>query len=169
MMMGGGPKELSRTPIKLGDIPGMELVVRVEELSGKVIMRGYYDQPNGRLFVAMIAGKGLEPNHENVKRFFDSFEILKEGEKKEAEKKDGEKVGHAVRASPELGLSPWHAREGEAPAEPHRAGTIARSRLSRSFVLQETRLCHFSCGGPVGHAERASPDLGLSPSNTRRL
>jgi predicted Zn finger-like uncharacterized protein len=69
----GGVEE-SRQSIQLGPHPGKELVVRIRRAGGKVISRIYI--VNRRLYIVMAGGAGLRPDHENVKRLFDSFEII---------------------------------------------------------------------------------------------
>jgi hypothetical protein len=78
-----GAKELSRKSIKLGDIPGKEMVVYIPQGKGKGIMRAYYHKDQGRIYLLMAGGKGYQPDNPNVKKFFDSFEILEKGKSKE--------------------------------------------------------------------------------------
>lgn len=80
-----GGSEVSRTSIKLGPISGKELVVDVPKLKGKLIGRIFVHR--GRLYMAMAVGRNFEPNHQDVKRFLDSFEII-EGDDKPAPKQE---------------------------------------------------------------------------------
>src|SRR5207249_3150569 len=72
-----GGKELKRESVSLGDYPGKQLIVKIPSQSAKFIQRVYY--AHGRAFIVMIGGRGLEPDHPNVKMLFDSFEILDPG------------------------------------------------------------------------------------------
>lgn len=69
----GGDEE-SRHSVHLGFYPGKELVVNIRRAGGKMISRVYI--ANSRLYIVMAGGVGLRPDHENVQRLFDSFEIL---------------------------------------------------------------------------------------------
>jgi hypothetical protein len=66
-----GGEELSRRDIQLGSYPGKELVHRLRK--GRMITRIYL--AHGQLYMVMAGGVGLDADHENVKRLFDSFEI----------------------------------------------------------------------------------------------
>jgi hypothetical protein len=72
-----GGVEGSRRSIQLGPYEGKELVIEIPQHSAKMITRVYVVQ--GRLYMAMAGGVGLEPDHANVKRLFESFEILDHG------------------------------------------------------------------------------------------
>jgi hypothetical protein len=69
----GGVEE-SRQPVQLGPHPGKELVVNMTKADGKVVSRVFI--ANSRLYVVSAGGLGFRPDHENVQRLFDSFEIL---------------------------------------------------------------------------------------------
>jgi hypothetical protein len=69
----GGVEE-SRRSVQLGPHPGKELVVNMVKADGKMVSRVYI--AHGRLYIVMAGGLGLHADHENVKRLFDSFEIL---------------------------------------------------------------------------------------------
>jgi predicted Zn finger-like uncharacterized protein len=73
-MKAQGGVEESRRSVQLGPYPGKELVVDMRRAGGKVISRVYL--VNGSLYIVMAGGLGLRPEHENVQRLFDSFEIL---------------------------------------------------------------------------------------------
>jgi hypothetical protein len=72
-----GGRELSRESIQLGTYPGKELVIELPKGNGKMIMRAYL--AHGRLIMALAGGRGFEPGQENLRRFFDSLEILDGG------------------------------------------------------------------------------------------
>jgi choice-of-anchor C domain-containing protein len=72
-----GAVEVSRRSVQLGAYEGKELVSEIPRHSAKMISRIYMVQ--GRLYLAMAGAIGLEPDHANVKRLFESFEILDHG------------------------------------------------------------------------------------------
>jgi predicted Zn finger-like uncharacterized protein len=78
---GGAPddKEIKRRPITLESYPGMELIVDVRH--GKRVTRVYL--AHNRIYLVAAGGRGIEPNQPNVKRLFESFQIVDTG--KEAE------------------------------------------------------------------------------------
>lgn len=69
-----GGVELKRTSISLDGIPGKEVVMDVPKFNGKIILRCYLVK--GRLYMVMVGGRKFEPEHEQVRRFLDSFAIL---------------------------------------------------------------------------------------------
>ena len=74
-----GGKEISRKSITLGPHAGKQVVVRVAEGRGKIIMRVYIHATNKRLFTVLAGGEGFEPRDKNVQWLFNSFEILDDG------------------------------------------------------------------------------------------
>ncbi|MFO0929126.1 MAG: hypothetical protein U0736_19240 [Gemmataceae bacterium] len=70
-------KEVKREDIQLGDYPGKELVVAIPAARGKMITRVY--MAKGRLYMLIAGAKGLETDHKNVKRMFESFDIQDDG------------------------------------------------------------------------------------------
>jgi choice-of-anchor C domain-containing protein len=72
-----GAVEVSRRSIQLGPYEGKELISEIPRHSAKMISRAYV--VHGRLYTAMAGAIGLEPDHANVKRLFESFEILDQG------------------------------------------------------------------------------------------
>ncbi len=69
-----GDVEKQRESIKLGAIPGKQVLIDFPKKNGRMIVRIFLFEQ--RLYVALALGKGYSPEHENVKRFFSSFEIL---------------------------------------------------------------------------------------------
>jgi hypothetical protein len=69
--------EISRKSIELGPFPGKEIVHRVGKGNSNKLTTRYY-LAHGRLYVVMASGKGLDSDHENFRRFFDSFEIIEQ-------------------------------------------------------------------------------------------
>jgi hypothetical protein len=69
-----GGKEIRRESIRLGDIPGKELVMYIAQARGHMISRCYL--ANGRVYMLVCGGSGYDRGQPNVERFFDSFEIL---------------------------------------------------------------------------------------------
>jgi hypothetical protein len=69
--------EISRKAIELGPFPGKEIVHRVGKGNSSKMTTRYY-LAHGRLYVVQAQGKGLDPDHENFRRFFDSFEIIEQ-------------------------------------------------------------------------------------------
>jgi hypothetical protein len=67
-------EELGRRSVQLGLFPGKELTQRVGTRGGRMITRMYL--AHGRLYLVLAGGIGLNADHENVKRLFDSFQIL---------------------------------------------------------------------------------------------
>jgi hypothetical protein len=72
-----GGVEKSRESIQLGEIPGKQLIIEIKKGRVRGIARVYLT--NNRLYMLIAAGKGYTPEHENVKRFFNSFEIIETG------------------------------------------------------------------------------------------
>jgi hypothetical protein len=70
-----GDEEIKRRPISLGSFPGMELTVSVRH--GKNITRVYL--AHHRIYLVAAGGRGIEPNQPNVKRLFESLQILDTG------------------------------------------------------------------------------------------
>jgi len=68
-----GATESSRKSIKLKDYPGKQLIMKVSEAKGYMIMRHYLVGP--RLYSAIVGGRGLHEKHPDVVKFFNSFEI----------------------------------------------------------------------------------------------
>jgi predicted Zn finger-like uncharacterized protein len=68
------PIEKSRTSVRLGDYPGKQMVVDVTNRKVRMVARVYL--VGERLYILMAVGKGYDPDNENVRRFFDSFEII---------------------------------------------------------------------------------------------
>ncbi len=69
-----GGREVSRESIKLGSIPGKQLKTWIAKANGHMISRLYL--VNGRLYMVLCGGRGVDVGQPNVNRFFDSFEIL---------------------------------------------------------------------------------------------
>jgi len=74
-----GGKEISRKSITLGPHAGKQVVIRVAEGRGKIIMRVYIHAINKRLFTVLAGGEGFEPRDKSVRWLFNSFEILDDG------------------------------------------------------------------------------------------
>jgi choice-of-anchor C domain-containing protein len=72
-----GGVEGSRRSIQLGPYEGKELVIEIPQHRAKMITRAYL--VHGRLYMVMAGAVGLESDHANVKRLFESFEILDQG------------------------------------------------------------------------------------------
>jgi hypothetical protein len=70
-----GDEEVRRHSISLGDYPGMEVTVSVRH--GKNITRVYL--AHHRIYLVAAGGRGIEPNQPNVKRLFESLQILDTG------------------------------------------------------------------------------------------
>lgn len=70
-----GGELLGRQGLQLGPYPGSELVHRTA--NGRLITRTYL--AGGRVYVVIAGGYKLDEEHENVKRLFDSFEIIETG------------------------------------------------------------------------------------------
>lgn len=68
-----GAVETSRKSIKLKGYPGKQLIMKVSEAKGYMIMRHYLVGP--RLYSAIVGGRGLHEKHPNVVKFFESFDI----------------------------------------------------------------------------------------------
>jgi len=71
-----GATELSRKSIKLKDYPGKQVIMKISEAKGYMIMRHYLVGP--RLYSAIVGGRGLHEKHPDVVKFFESFEITEE-------------------------------------------------------------------------------------------
>jgi hypothetical protein len=114
----GGVEE-SRRSIQLGPHPGKELVVNMVKADGKMVSRIYI--AHGRLYIVMAGGLGLHADHENVKRLFDSFEILE---------KPGDAAAPA--GSPAVGPSAKTSEAGKPPfqVDPKLAGEWTEVYLS---------------------------------------
>jgi WD40 repeat protein len=76
LAMTKGAQELSREAIRLGPHAGKQLVMSLPQGNLKGILRTYYNAGSGRRYLVMAAGRGLDPDHANVRRLFESFEIL---------------------------------------------------------------------------------------------
>jgi hypothetical protein len=72
-----GGREVKREPIQLGPYPGMQMKAYLSNARGYLISRFYL--AHGRLYMAICGGTGYDDGQPNVKRFFDSFEILDTG------------------------------------------------------------------------------------------
>jgi hypothetical protein len=72
VQMGG--QEVRRESIQLGPYPGKQLIVYIPKGGGHMISRCYL--ADGRLYVALYGGTGVEEGQKNVTKFLDSFEIL---------------------------------------------------------------------------------------------
>jgi hypothetical protein len=70
-----GDEELKRRSIQLGSYPGMELIVSVRH--GKNVTRVYL--AHHRIYVIAAGGRGIEANQPNVKRLFESLQIVDTG------------------------------------------------------------------------------------------
>jgi hypothetical protein len=70
-----GDEELKRHGIHLGSYPGMELTVSVRH--GKNVTRVYL--AHDRIYLVAAGGRGIEPNQPNVKRLFESLQIVDTG------------------------------------------------------------------------------------------
>jgi len=66
--------ELRRDSIELGGFPGKRLVLDVPEKKGQLIFCIYFTGEH--IYIAAAGGKGYFPEHQVVKRFFNSLEIL---------------------------------------------------------------------------------------------
>jgi hypothetical protein len=69
-----GGVEKERESIKLGAIPGKQVVIDFPKKNGRMIARCYVLEH--RLYIILAIGKGYSLDHDNVKRLFCSFEIL---------------------------------------------------------------------------------------------
>lgn len=69
-----GAVERSRQFIQLSGNPGIELIFDAPQIGATGVLRYYLAQ--GFVFDAVAVGKGFTVEHQDVKRFFDSFEIL---------------------------------------------------------------------------------------------
>jgi hypothetical protein len=76
MLKTPGAREESRTPVELNGIPGKQLVAKVPEGRGKLIMRNYYNPKSGRIFIVLVGGEKYDVGQDNVEKVFNSFQIL---------------------------------------------------------------------------------------------
>jgi predicted Zn finger-like uncharacterized protein len=80
MAGGKGVHELSRESVSIGPHKGKELVIEIQAREGAtMIMRTFYHEASGRRYIAMCGGKNYEADQPNVKKFFESFQILDNG------------------------------------------------------------------------------------------
>jgi len=80
MTGGKGVKELSRDAVTLGAHKGKQLVIEIQVGDGgQMIMRTFYHKDSGRRYIAMCGGKNYNADQPNVKKFFESFQILDNG------------------------------------------------------------------------------------------
>jgi hypothetical protein len=71
----GGDDVLKRRSIELGSYPGMEVTLAVRH--GKSVTRVYL--AHHRIYLIAASGRGIEPNQPNVKRLFESLQIVDTG------------------------------------------------------------------------------------------
>jgi predicted Zn finger-like uncharacterized protein len=83
-----GDEEVKRRSIQLDSYPGMELTMAVRH--GKTVTRFYL--AHHRIYLVAAGGRGIEPNQPNVKRLFESLQIVDTGKDSEPPKpkKDSE-------------------------------------------------------------------------------
>jgi hypothetical protein len=101
---GKGVKELSRDSVTLGAHKGKQLEIEIQVGDGgRMIMRTFYHKDSGRRYIAMCGGKDYKADQPNVKKFFESFQILDNGkpdpppeEKKKEPADKNKKEGPAV-------------------------------------------------------------------------
>lgn len=74
-----GGHEVSRESITLGPHPGKQIVIDIPKGGGKLTSRVYL--VNGRIVMLMAGGRGLEPDHPNVRKLFASLEITADGKR----------------------------------------------------------------------------------------
>ncbi|HEV3449261.1 MAG TPA: hypothetical protein VG099_31790, partial [Gemmataceae bacterium] len=72
-----GAVESGRESIQLGPFPGKQISSTIARAGAKTVARIY--MAHGHLYIVMAGAVGLENDHANVKRLFDSFEILDTG------------------------------------------------------------------------------------------
>ena len=72
-----GAVESGRESIQLGPYPGKQLSSDIARAGAKTVARVYL--AHGKIFIVMAGAVGLEKDHANVKRLFESFEILETG------------------------------------------------------------------------------------------
>jgi hypothetical protein len=68
-----GCHELYRKDVKLNSIRGKELVMTLPKTKGTFIVRGYFHE--GRLFIVVVGGVGMLPDHPDIVKFLDSLQI----------------------------------------------------------------------------------------------
>src|SRR5262249_38699306 len=68
-----GASESSRKSVQIGPHPGKMMVLRVPEGRGKVIMCYYFNEKVGRLYMALVGGKGFGESSKQVRWFLESF------------------------------------------------------------------------------------------------
>jgi len=66
--------ETRRESIQLGGFPGKRMMLDIPERNGQAILCVYFTGEH--LYVLGVIGRGYGPDHQVVKHFFDSFEIL---------------------------------------------------------------------------------------------
>jgi hypothetical protein len=104
MTDGKGVKELSRDSISKGPHKGKQLVIEIQaDEGGQMILQTFYHKDSGRRYIAMCGGKNCKADQPNVKKFFESFQILDNGkpdpppeEKKKEPADKNKKEGPAV-------------------------------------------------------------------------
>jgi hypothetical protein len=80
MTGGKGVHELSRDSVSIGPHKGKQLVIEIQAREGgQMILQTFYHEGSGRRYIAMCGGKNYEEDHPNVKKFFESFQILDNG------------------------------------------------------------------------------------------
>jgi hypothetical protein len=72
-----GGREVRRESVQLGPYPGKQLVIYIPQADGHMMSRCYL--AGGRLYIIMCGGSGYDTSHPDVRRFFESFEILDPG------------------------------------------------------------------------------------------
>jgi hypothetical protein len=80
MTGGKGVHEESRDSITLGPHRGKQLVIEIQARDGgQMMLRTFYHEGSGRRYIAMCGGKNYDVDHPNVRKFFESFQILDNG------------------------------------------------------------------------------------------
>jgi hypothetical protein len=153
----GGVEE-SRHPVQLGPHPGKELVVNMRKADGKMISRVFI--VNSRLYIVMAGGLGLRPDHENVKRLFDSFEILEVPE-----------VAAAPAAAPAGGpATPPSAKPAESSQPPFQVDPKLVGEWSEVFLSDMTEFdvqmgpWKFGKNGVIGDPKSTAIATGMKKS-----
>lgn len=71
-----GGQEVSRQSIQLGPHLGKEMVINIAKAGGKLMLRNYLVR--GHIYILIAGGVGFGPDHANIRKFFDSFEVLED-------------------------------------------------------------------------------------------
>jgi NPCBM/NEW2 domain len=69
-----GPAELRRESIDYRGYPGKQIVVDLKKRNVTMVCRTFLIE--GRLYFLLAGGKGYSENHKDVKKFYDSFEVI---------------------------------------------------------------------------------------------